>query len=92
MTAIPKLVFPAVQLDVPPLTPAEFAAAPFVPAGFAAEEYAVASALDEVVPVLSAVPVCCICAYIEAVPAPDKTIAARIAIKKGLSFFAPLMV
>jgi hypothetical protein len=92
MTVIPKLPFPAVQLEAPPLTPAGFAVLPFAPAGFTAEEYAVASTLDEVVLVLSAVPVCRICACICAVPALGKTIAARIAIKNALSVFAPLMV
>jgi hypothetical protein len=92
MAGIPKLPFPAVQLEAPPLTPAGFAVLPFVPAAFTAEEYAVAAALDEVVLVLSEVPVCCICACIWAVPAQDKTIAARIAIKNALSVFAPLMV
>jgi hypothetical protein len=92
MAVIPKLSFPAVQLEAPPLAPAGFAEVPFVPAGFAAEEYAVAAALDEVVLLLSAVPVCCICACNWTVPAQGKTIAARIAIKNALSFFAPLMV
>jgi ABC-type uncharacterized transport system permease subunit len=92
LAVIPKLLFPAVQLEAPPLTPAGFAVLLLVPAGFAVEEYALASGLDGVVLVLSWVAVCCICARIWAIPAQDKTIAARIAIKKALPVFAVLMV
>jgi len=82
LAVIPKLPFPAVQLEAPPL----------VPAGLAAADVAIASGLDGVVPVLSDVPVCCICACIRAIPAQGKTIAARISIKNALPVFAPLMV
>jgi hypothetical protein len=63
-----------------------------VPAGFAAGEYAVASGLDGFVPAVSWVAVCCICAPIGAIPAQDKTSAARIAIENTLPVFAVLMV
>jgi hypothetical protein len=99
--AIPKLPFPAVQLEAPPLTPAGLAVLLFVPAGFAAEESAVPSALGEVALALcwytpdcacSWVPVCCICACIWVIPAQGKTIAASIAIKNAFPVLAPLMV
>lgn len=89
---IPKLPFPAVQVEAPPLTPAGFAVLLVVPAGFTVEEYAVASGLDGVVLVLSWVAVCCICACIRAIPAQDQTTATRIAIKNALPVFAVLMV
>jgi len=92
LAVIPKLLFPDVQLEAPPLPVAGFVLLLLVPAGFTAEEYAVAAALDGGVPVLSAVPVCCVCACIRAIPAQGKTIAARIAIKNALPVFAPLMV
>jgi len=91
MAVIPKLPFPDVQLEAP-LTAAGFAVLLLVPAGFPAEEYAVASAFDGVVPVVSWVPVCCICACIWTTPAQNKTIAARIAIENAFPVFAPLMV
>jgi hypothetical protein len=74
----PKPAFPAVQLDDPALPPA----------GLGAEEVAVVSVLDEVVLVVSWVPLCCICA----VPAQGKTIAARIAIRNALPVLVLLMV
>jgi hypothetical protein len=85
---IPKLPFPAVQLDAPLLVPAWLFALLLVPAGLDAVEVAVASVRAEVVLVLSWVPVCCICA----IPAQGKTIAARIAITNALPVLAPLMV
>jgi hypothetical protein len=74
----PKPAFPAVQLDAPAPSPA----------GLAAEEVAVVSVLDEVVLVVSWVPLCCICA----VPAQGKTIAAKIAIRNALPVLVSLMV
>jgi hypothetical protein len=79
---IPKLPFPAVQLDAPPLDSV----------GLAAVEVDVASVRDEFVLVLSWVPVCCICACVWATLAQGKTVAARIAIKNALLVFEPLMV
>jgi hypothetical protein len=70
----PNPPFPAVQLDAPLLAPAWLFALLLDPAGLAAVEVAVASVRDEVVLVLSWVPVCCICA----IPAQGKTIAARM--------------
>ncbi len=92
MAVIPKLPFPVVQLEAPPLTPAGFAVSLLVPSGFAAEEYAVASALEEVVLVLSGVPVCRICACVGAIPAQVKTIAARMAIEVAPPVLALFMV
>lgn len=89
LAVIPKLPFPGVQLEAPPLTPA----------GFAPDEFG--PVLDEVALVLcwcpacstwSWLPVCCICACIWAIPAQDKKIAAKIALKIGLPVFAPLTV
>jgi hypothetical protein len=85
---IPKLPFPVVQLEAPPLTPAGFAVLLLAPAGFAAVEVVVASVRDGVALVLSWVPVCCICA----IPAQGKPTVAKIAIKNALPVFAPLMV
>ena len=78
LAVIPKLPFPDVQLDAPPLDPV----------GLAAVEVDVASVRDEFVLVLSWVPVCCVCA----IPAQGKTIAARIAPKNALPVFTSLMV
>jgi hypothetical protein len=78
LPVIPKLSFLVVQLDAPLLAPV----------GPAVVEVAVASVSDGVVPVLSWVPDCCICA----IPAQGKTIAATIAIKNALPVLAPLMV
>jgi hypothetical protein len=88
----PKLPCPDVQLEAPLLTPAGFAVLLLVPAGFAAEALAVVAALDKVALALGWVPGCCVCACIWAIPAQNKTIAARIAIKNALPVFAPLMV
>jgi hypothetical protein len=99
--AIPKLLFPAVQLEAPLLTPAGLAVPLFVPAGFAAEGSAVASVVDEVALALcrytpgcacTSVPVCCVCACTRVIPAQGKAIAASIAIKNALSALVLLMV
>jgi hypothetical protein len=81
LAVIPKLPFPAVQLDAPLLDPA----------GLAPAEVDVAPVRDEFVPVLSWVPVCCVCACIWAIPAQGKTIAARIAAKNALPVLTSLM-
>jgi hypothetical protein len=74
LAVIPKLPFPAVQLDAPPLDSV----------GLAAVEVDVASVRDEFVLVLSAVPVCCICACIWAISTQGKIIAAKIAPRNAL--------
>jgi hypothetical protein len=82
LAVIPKLLFPAVQLDAPLLDSD----------GLAAGDAEVASVRDESVPVLSGVASCCICA----IPAQGKTITARIAKrianKNARPALAPLMV
>lgn len=87
LPADPKLAFPVVQLDSPPLPPAGLVVLLLAPAGLAVGEAAAACELDGVVPAPSRVPVCCVCA----VPRQGNAAAAKIAIRNALPFLASLM-